>query len=189
MFKCMLGQERHYHGSMHLFGEKLDQLKPKSRTAKGLSGLNQQATLFWDMTVYQNLLTICEFLKIEKSTQIERIDQVLERVGLRSLKEQKAKTLSGGEQRRLEIARILLQPPKLILLDEPFAGLDAMAVQSLVEMLKELMQQGVKVMLSDHQIHPLLSCSDYILWIDAGVILALEPKDDFLRRVEIKKLV
>lgn len=185
----MLGQQMKYDGSMNLFGESIDKLKPKERAMKGLSGLNQQATLFWEMTVYQNLLTICEFLKIEKSLQIQKIDQALERVGLGKVKNQKAKTLSGGEQRRLEIARILLQPPKLILLDEPFAGLDAMAVQSLVEMLKELMEQGVKVMLSDHQIHPLLSCSDHILWIDSGTILALEAKDVFVNRVEIQKLV
>lgn len=189
MFKCMLGQERQYTGSMYLFGENLNPLQPKERVSKGLSGLNQQATLFWDMTVGQNLITICEFLNMKKATQTEKVQQVLARVGLEPLKNQKAKTLSGGEQRRLEIARILLQPPKLILLDEPFAGLDAMAVQSLVVILKELMQQGVKVMLSDHQIHPLLSCSDHILWLDAGAVLALESKENFLKRVEIQKLV
>jgi len=187
LFKCLLGQELRYRGSMSLFGHKLDALNLRERRNLGLAGLNQEASLFWDMTVWDNLLTITEFLRCPSPSAL--IDSVLIRMGLQTLAQQKASTLSGGEQRRLEIARLLLHTPKLIVLDEPFAGLDAMAIQNLVHILKGLMQENVKVMLSDHQIHPLLACSDHILWLDDGQLLCLEPNALFLERNEIKALV
>ncbi len=189
LFKCMLGLEREYGGTLEFLEESLQNLDTRKRAALGLSGLEQQACLFWDMTVKDNLLAVAEFLKLSPNEQASKVVEVLEKVGLSHLEQQLAKTLSGGEQRRLEIARLLLQPPKLIILDEPFAGLDAMSIQSLLEMMQELMGQGVKIMISDHQINPLLACSDQILWIEEGKVVALESKAEFVQRPEINKLV
>lgn len=189
LFKCMLGLEDSYSGTLEFLGKSIHNLNTRKRAELGLSGLSQHASLFWDMSVKDNLLAITEFLKMKKIEGENKVIEVLEKVGLTPLGRQMAKTLSGGEQRRLEIARLLLQPPKLIILDEPFAGLDAMSIQSLLVIMKELMAQGVKIMISDHQINPLLACSDQILWIEQGQVMALESKSEFVDRPEIQKLV
>jgi len=140
---------------------------PMYRRARlGISYLSQESSVFRKLTVAENLLAVLETLKLSRVEQEKRLNKLLEELSISHLRDQKAYTLSGGERRRLEITRALVIDPAFILLDEPFVGVDPIAVLDIQKIIQQLKQRGIGIMLTDHNVRETLSITDraYILY-------------------------
>ena len=152
---------------------------PLHRRARiGISYLPQESSIFRSLTVRQNLQVIFEYMKISKKEQKARADVLLEEFGLTRLENSLASYLSGGERRRLEIARCLIRDPTFVLLDEPFAGIDPLAVGDIQELILGLKRRGIGVLISDHNVRETLSICDYAsLMYEGNLILTGSPAE------------
>lgn len=134
---------------------------PLHRRAKhGLSYLPQESSIFKKLSVRQNLQIIFEYTSLTRKEQVKKTDMLLDQLGITKLADQKAAFLSGGERRRLEIARAMIQEPKFILLDEPFAGIDPLAVDDIQQIILSLRTMGIGVLISDHNVRETLNICD-----------------------------
>jgi lipopolysaccharide export system ATP-binding protein len=153
---------------------------PMHRRAKqGMGYLAQEASVFRKLTVEQNLLGIMELLKIDRATRRRRCDELLEQFKITHIRKSKAGSLSGGERRRLEIARCLVSEPgpEIILLDEPFTGIDPVTIQSIQQIIKELKARGISILITDHQVRETLDIVDRAYVIVKGSVLVSGPKE------------
>jgi len=143
------------------------------RARLGISFLCQEASVFRKLTVHENLIAIFEIIGVEKNEALANAEQLLKDFNLEHVKEQKAYTLSGGERRRVEIARALISAPKFLLLDEPFTGIDPIARAELQELILKLKNQGIGILISDHNVRETLEITDraYLIY-DARVLLS-----------------
>lgn len=174
-FKIILGLLKQDAGSVQ-FGSSLDGLPLHRRARMGLGYLPQGPSVFRGMTVRDNLLAVLETLG--KPDPQERADALLEQFGLRDLSSEKAKTLSGGERRRLEFARALCSEPSILLCDEPFAGVDPIAAMEIEQAIASLAKAEVGVLLTDHSVREAMRACDTIsLLIDGRVLMSGPPKD------------
>lgn len=152
---------------------------PLYRRARiGISYLPQESSIFKTLTVRQNLQIILEYIKISKKEQNQRIDTLLDDFGLTKLEYSLASYLSGGERRRLEIARCLLSDPSFVLLDEPFAGIDPLAIGDIQELIRGLKNRGIGILISDHNVRETLSiCDRASLMYEGNLILTGTPSE------------
>jgi lipopolysaccharide export system ATP-binding protein len=143
------------------------------RARLGISYLSQEPSIFRKMTVEENIVSILETLSLGRDEQARRLDQLLNELGIAHLRRQKAYTLSGGERRRLEITRALVINPAFILLDEPFVGVDPIAVLDIQNVIRQLRRRGIGIMITDHNVRETLSITDraYILY-EGKILLA-----------------
>jgi len=141
------------------------------RARKGLGYLPQEPSIFRKLTARQNVMAILEMQKISAQEQNERADRLLEELGIRHLSDQKAALLSGGEKRRLEISRALAVDPAFILLDEPFAGIDPLAVIDIKNIIGHLKKRGIGVLISDHNVRETLGVCDMAYILNEGKII------------------
>ena len=141
------------------------------RARRGMGFLPQDSSIFVKLTVEQNLLAILEYLKIGRRERRREIDRLLGQFGLCDKRQQIASTLSGGERRRLEIARCLASRPKLILLDEPFTGIDPVTIHSIQDIIAELCDSGISILLTDHRERETLTITDRSYIICAGKVI------------------
>jgi lipopolysaccharide export system ATP-binding protein len=151
---------------------------PMYRLARlGMGYLSQEPSVFRKLTVEENLLGIMEMMSMSKAERRKKCDRLLEEFSLVHLAKQTANTLSGGERRRVEIARALVIDPRFILLDEPFAGIDPIAVNDIQEMVKGLTERGIGVLITDHNVHETLSITHraYLLY-DGSILKAGDAK-------------
>ncbi|MEN8781426.1 MAG: LPS export ABC transporter ATP-binding protein [Desulfobacterales bacterium] len=148
------------------------------RARKGVGYLPQEPSIFRKLTVKQNILAILETLAMTKEEQAERAELLLEELGIKHLAGQKAAVLSGGEKRRLEISRSLATNPKFMLLDEPFAGVDPLAVIDIKKIIGHLKKRGIGVLISDHNVRDTLqSCDTAYILNEGKVVVAGTPED------------
>jgi lipopolysaccharide export system ATP-binding protein len=148
------------------------------RARKGVGYLPQEPSIFRKLTVKQNILVILETLAMTKEEQAERAELLLEELGIKHLAGQKAAVLSGGEKRRLEISRSLATNPKFMLLDEPFAGVDPLAVIDIKKIIGHLKKRGIGVLISDHNVRDTLqSCDTAYILNEGKVVVAGTPED------------
>jgi lipopolysaccharide export system ATP-binding protein len=141
------------------------------RARRGIGYLPQETSIFRKLTVKQNIMAILEVMPISKSEQKERADMLLDELGIKQLAEQKASLLSGGERRRLEIARSLATDPSFILLDEPFAGIDPLAVIDIKKIIWHLKERGIGILISDHNVRETLEVCDKAFILSDGKII------------------
>ena len=162
-FYMMVGLIPPYEGTVHLDNENTPMYK---RARMGIGYLAQEPSVFRRLTVEDNVLAILETLKLPKAEERERLDHLLAELGLQQLRKNKAYSLSGGERRRLEITRALVQQPKFMLLDEPFAGIDPIAVNDIQEIVRSLKDRDIGVIISDHNVEQTLEIVDraYIMY-------------------------
>ena len=153
-------------GSVHLDDEDLTGTPMFRRARKGIGYLAQEPSVFRKLSVEDNVLAILETLGLSKSEQKARLEELLGELGLSGLRKNKAYSLSGGERRRLEITRALVQEPKFMLLDEPFAGIDPIAVNDIQEIVQGLRGKGIGVIITDHNVEQTLEIVDraYIMY-------------------------
>lgn len=141
------------------------------RARRGVGYLPQETSIFRKLTVKQNIMAILEILPISKSEQKERTDMLLDELGIKHLADQKANLLSGGERRRLEITRSLATKPSFILLDEPFAGIDPLAVIDIKKIIGHLKKRGIGILISDHNVRETLEVCDKAYILNDGKII------------------
>jgi lipopolysaccharide export system ATP-binding protein len=170
-------------GKVLLDGQDITKLRMNERARKGIGYLPQEPSIFRKLTVTENLLAIAEAIGLPRSERPHRIRHHLEELGLSHVAKQKAYTLSGGERRRLEIARMLITRPKFLLMDEPFAAIDPISVAEVQKIILHLKQQGIGVVVTDHNVRETLRIVDRAYLIHQGKVLA-EGTGDFLIRDE-----
>lgn len=169
-FSCILGLISPDGGRVLLDEEDITHLPMYLRARRGIGYLPQESSVFRKMTVAQNLLAVLETLGLSRKDVAARASDLLEEFGITHLARQKASTLSGGERRRLEIARALTTAPSFILLDEPFAGIDPKARSDLQHAVAQLKAKGLGVLVTDHNVRETLQITDRAYIIHDGVI-------------------
>jgi lipopolysaccharide export system ATP-binding protein len=177
-FYMIIGIIKADKGQVLLDNEDITNYPMYRRARKGVGYLPQETSIFRKLTVKHNIMAILEILPISKLEQKERTDMLLDELGIKQLAEQKANLLSGGERRRLEIARSLATNPSFILLDEPFAGIDPLAVTDIKKIIRHLKKRGIGILISDHNVRETLEVCDkaYIL-NDGKIIESGSPQD------------
>ena len=165
-FYMMVGLIPPAAGTVHLDERDLTRTPMYRRARMGIGYLAQEPSVFRKLSVEDNVLAILETLRLSKTERRERLNELLGELGLTSLRKNKAYSLSGGERRRLEITRALVQRPKFMLLDEPFAGIDPIAVNDIQEIVQGLRGRGIGVIITDHNVEQTLEIVDraYIMY-------------------------
>ena len=169
-FRILIGMHRPDEGEVYLDGEKLSHLPMHMRARRGLVYLPQEPSVFRHLTVEENLMAILETLPLSRSERWERLRKLLEEFRLGGLAKQKAWTLSGGERRRVEISRALIRSPVFILLDEPFTGIDPIAVSDIQKIMFHLKEKGYGILITDHNVRETLRITDRGYIMDSGTL-------------------
>ncbi|HEX3869199.1 MAG TPA: LPS export ABC transporter ATP-binding protein [Pirellulales bacterium] len=162
---------------------------PMYRRARegGMGYLAQESSVFRKLTVEKNLLGMMEMLGMERRERRRRCDELLERFDITKLRKSIAMTLSGGERRRLEIARCLVSDPRLILFDEPFTGIDPVTIASIQLIIRSLRDAGISILITDHQVRETLQITDRSYVIRSGVVLCHGSPNEVLQNPEARK--
>ena len=177
-FYLTVGMVKPDGGKVFLDGEDITELPMHMRARKGVGYLPQETSIFRKLTVKQNLLAILETMPLGKTERDDRAESYLEELGIRHLSDQKAALLSGGEKRRLEISRALATNPAFMLLDEPFAGVDPLAVIDIKKIIGHLKDRGIGVLISDHNVRETLeSCDSAYILNEGRVIVSGAPEE------------
>jgi len=158
------------------------------RAKKGIGYLAQEASVFRHLSVEDNIKAVLEFTNLTKIQQTERLENLLMEFGLETVRKSKGITLSGGERRRTEIARSLAVDPKFILLDEPFAGVDPIAVEDIQNIISRLKERNIGVLITDHNVHETLSITDRAYLLVDGVILKSGTSDELANDEEVRRV-
>lgn len=177
-FYMITGIQKPTHGSVELNGADMASWPLHERARHGLSYLPQESSVFKRLSVYDNLRIILEHTPLSQAQQKERAEQLLDEFHITHLRQSLASHLSGGERRRLEIARALIREPQFILLDEPFAGIDPLAVDDIQALIIALKDRGIGVLISDHNVRETLQiCDRAYLMHEGEVIVHGSPTD------------
>jgi len=184
----VLGVLKSDFGDIFLANTRLTTLAIHERAKLGLAFLPQQSSIFRGLTVFENLLAIAQIAKKKTKEQKEIVEKLMTEFSITHLKDVKATALSGGEVRRVEIARCLINNPSVLLLDEPFAGVDLLALQDIKSLLLKLQNRGCAVLLTDHNASQLLSIVDRAYVIANGTIVANGSPLQIVNMSEAKKL-
>lgn len=161
---------------------------PMFRRARlGIGYLAQEASVFRQLTVEENLKAVLEFLPVSKAERRERVERLIGELGLGKVRHSKGYTLSGGERRRCEIARTLATNPKFILLDEPFAGIDPIAVEDIQHLVAELKSRNIGVLVTDHNVHETLAITERAYLLYEGRILQQGTAESLAADPEVRK--
>jgi lipopolysaccharide export system ATP-binding protein len=178
-FYMITGLIRPNSGKIFLNDDNITKLPMYKRSRRGISYLPQEASIFRKLTVEENLLAIMEVLGFSKEKRKSRATELMKELGISHIANNKGYNLSGGERRRTEIARTLVTNPKFILLDEPFAGVDPIAVQDIQNIVMNLKERNIGVLITDHNVHETLSITDHAYLLFEGKILK-EGNSEFL---------
>ena len=184
----VLGLLKPDFGDIFLGNAKLTNLAIHERSKLGIAYLPQQTSIFRGLTVYENLLAIAQIVKKGSAEQKDIVEKLMAEFSITHLRDVKAAALSGGERRRTEIARCLINNPKVLLLDEPFAGVDLLSIQDIKELLLKLQSRGCAVLVTDHNASQLLSVVDRAYVIANGSIVANGTPRQIVNTDEAKKL-
>jgi lipopolysaccharide export system ATP-binding protein len=175
-------------GQVDLDGEDITALPMHLRARRGIGYLPQEASIFRKLTVRENLLAIFETLDIPDIQVEEELEGLLVELGIEGVQHQKAYTLSGGQRRRTEIARALVTKPRFLLLDEPFAGVDPIAVEDIQAIIADLRTKGIGILITDHNVRDTLSICDRAYLMNAGEILVHGTPDEITRHPDARRL-
>lgn len=185
-FYMTVGLVKPDDGKVMLDGVDITSLPMYKRAQKGLGYLPQEASIFRTLTVEDNIKAVLEMTKLNKQQQTEKLEELLEEFGLNRVRKSLGNVLSGGERRRCEIARALAVNPKFVLLDEPFAGIDPIAVEDIQQIVSKLKHKNIGILITDHNVHETLSIVDRAYLLFEGKILkggtAQELADDEMVR-------
>jgi len=187
-FYMIVGLARPDSGQVLLNGEEITDLPMYLRARSGISYLPQEPSVFRQLTSEENLLAVLETLPLTPEQQRDRLEELLAQMGLETVRQSKAYMLSGGERRRLEIARSLTMQPSFILLDEPFSGIDPLTVRDLQELIRELSRSGIGVLITDHNVRETLSVTDRAYIVNRGRIMAKGTPKDLSNNPEVRRV-
>ena len=187
-FYMMVGLVPLDGGSIRLDGEELSRLPIHRRSRLGLSYLPQEASIFRKLTVSENIRAILELQSLAPGQVEQRLDDLLHELHINHLRNNPALSLSGGERRRVEIARALATQPRFILLDEPFAGVDPIAVIDIQKIIRFLTSQNIGVLITDHNVRETLGICDRAYIINDGEVLASGNPDEIVYNENVRKV-
>jgi lipopolysaccharide export system ATP-binding protein len=175
-------------GNIYIDNTEITNWPMYQRARSGIGYLSQESSIFRGLSVEDNLMAIAQMLPIPKLEQKKKIDDLLIDFGLVKLRQQQSITLSGGEKRRLEIARALITEPKFLLLDEPFVGIDPITVDSIQKIIKNLKERGLGILITDHNVRETLEIIDRAYIIYEGQILLEGSAKDLLENSKARKV-
>ncbi|MBW2265193.1 MAG: LPS export ABC transporter ATP-binding protein [Deltaproteobacteria bacterium] len=170
-FYMIVGFIRPDSGKVFLNGDDITSYPMYLRARRGVAYLPQEASIFRKLTVEKNILAILETLPLSKAKRLRRLEELLQELNISHLARQKGSALSGGERRRVEISRALVSEPLFILLDEPFAGIDPIAVIDIQNIIEQLKARGIGVVISDHNVRETLGVCDWACILNEGLII------------------
>jgi lipopolysaccharide export system ATP-binding protein len=187
-FYMIVGMIKPDGGTVYLDGHDITRLPMYRRARKGIGYLPQEASIFRKLTVEDNLKAILETLKISKAEREERLESLLMELGVEHLRKSYGYQLSGGERRRVEVTRSLVTEPSFMLLDEPFAGIDPIALADLQGIVIKLRERGLGVLITDHNVRETLSITDRAYIMYEGSIKRSGTADDLASDPEVRKI-
>ena len=187
-FYMIVGFIKADEGNIRLNEEDITHVPMFRRARMGIGYLAQESSVFKKLTVEQNIMAILENTSLEGSERKRKMDYLIDDLGIAHVRKQKAYTLSGGERRRTEIARALATEPKFLLLDEPFAGVDPIAVFDIQGIIEQLKKKGLGILITDHNVRETLRITDRAYIMNEGEILVSGTSDDLVNNEEAKRI-
>jgi lipopolysaccharide export system ATP-binding protein len=187
-FYMMVGLERAEEGDIYLDGRDVTGLPMYLRARLGLGYLPQEPSIFRKLSAEQNILAVLETMKLSREARFNRLDELLEEFGVSHVRKSRGDALSGGERRRVEIARCLATEPQYILLDEPFAGIDPLAIDDIRDIILYLKQQGIGILITDHNVRETLGITDRAYIMSEGRILRSGKPDALVEDPDVRRL-
>jgi lipopolysaccharide export system ATP-binding protein len=175
-------------GEIIFNGNDISSLSMHKRSNMGIKYLPQEPSIFQDLTVYENLYGLAEISLKEKNKISQFMTQSIEEFSLEQILDLKGRQLSGGQRRKVEIARTLAASPKIILLDEPFAGIDPIAIDEIKNVLKTLKDKGIAILITDHNVREALDICDNAIVVNRGRVIAKGVKADLINNDLVKKV-
>jgi lipopolysaccharide export system ATP-binding protein len=186
-FRMIMGMITPNAGSVLFDGQDITKLPMYKRARLGMGYLSQEPSIFQRLSARDNLYAILETMSLTRAERDRRADMLIERFGLAEVAASQGKYLSGGERRKLEIARAMVTEPSLILLDEPFSGVDPIAVQDLQEEIRRLVASGVSILITDHNVERTLEVVDKAYIIDHGKVIASGSPAEIVRNEIVRR--
>jgi lipopolysaccharide export system ATP-binding protein len=187
-FYMVVGLEEPDEGRVWLGDQEITKLPLYQRARLGISYLPQEASVFRKLTVEQNILAILETLELSRSERHDRLEELIEEFRLSHVRKNKGYALSGGERRRTEIARMLTMEPKYILLDEPFAGIDPIAIDDIQQIIARLRARGIGILITDHNVREALEITDRAYIISDGRLFRSGTPEELTRDPEVRRV-
>ena len=187
-FYMIVGVLRPDEGSIHLDGQNITEFPMHKRAKAGLGYLSQERSIFRKLTVEENLIAVLEMLPLNRNEKQERLDSLLSELGIQHVRKIKGYALSGGESRRAEIARALVLEPSIMLLDEPFAGVDPIAVADIQTIIQQLAKRNIGVLITDHNVRETFGIIDYGYIMNEGELLIDGTPDELVKNDQARKV-
>ncbi len=187
-FYMIVGMVRPDGGRVLLDGKDITYAPMYRRARMGIAYLPQEASIFRRLTVEQNILAVLELQNLSSTERHERLERLLEEFGIAHIRKSKGYMLSGGERRRTEIARALAANPRFVLLDEPFAGIDPIAVEDLMTMVRRLKERDIGVLITDHNVHETLSITDRAYILIEGRVFCSGTPEEIAENSDVRRL-
>ncbi|CAN5390346.1 hypothetical protein BH10ACI3_BH10ACI3_09340 [soil metagenome] len=187
-FYMLVGLEQSEKGNIVLNGRDVTGLPMYLRARLGLGYLPQEASVFRKLTAEQNILAVLETMKMSRTDRFARLDSLLEEFGIAHVRKVRGDALSGGERRRVEIARCLATEPHFLLLDEPFAGIDPIAIDDIREIILYLKRQGIGILITDHNVRETLDITDRAYILSDGKILRAGSPAELIEDADVRRL-
>ena len=186
-FYTVCGLVKPSSGNVYFDDKDITSLPLHQRALKGIGYLPQESSIFKDLSVEDNLILAAEIVTKDKKEQIRRVEELLELFNIEPIRQRKGVSLSGGERRRTEIARALVSKPKFLLLDEPFAGVDPIAVKDIQEIIHQLTKIDIGVLITDHNVRETLEICDRAYVMKAGALLASGTSDEIRNDANVRE--
>ena len=187
-FYMIVGLIKANNGNVLLNDNNITNIPMYKRAKLGIGYLSQEASIFRKMTVKNNILSVLEMTNLSKKEQIYKCNQLIDEFGLEKVKDSNGDVLSGGERRRAEIARALSLDPKYILLDEPFAGVDPIAVEDVQNIIRKLKKKKIGILITDHNVHETLSITDRAYLLFEGSILKFGTATELANDTQVRQV-
>jgi len=188
LFSILAGLSKPSEGEVLYDSKIVNSLSFEQRSELGVIYLPQEPSVFRELTVEENIKAALESKKYDKKEIINKLSQISEEFDLMSIKTQKCNSLSGGQRRRVEIARAIALSPKLILLDEPFAGIDPLIISEIKTLIEDLKEKDIGVLISDHNVNATLDICDFIYVINSGQVIAQGIPSEIVQNELVKKV-
>ncbi len=186
-FRMTIGMIVPDAGQVIFEGRDITRMPMFRRAQHGMGYLSQEPSVFQRLTVEQNLLAILETMSLTRKNRHKRAEELIAQFGLTKVKNSQARVLSGGERRKLEIARALVTNPSVILLDEPFSGVDPIAVEDLQREIRALQERGISILITDHNVERTLEVCSHAYIINEGKVLAYGRPKDLIKNEQVRK--
>lgn len=187
-FYMIVGMIKPYSGKIFLDNTEITDEPMYKRAKRGIGYLAQEASVFRKLSVEDNLKTVLEFSSYSREEQNDRVEMLIEEFGLQNVRKSQGITLSGGERRRTEIARALAVNPKFILLDEPFAGVDPIAVEDIQTIVAKLREKNIGILITDHNVHETLNITDRAYLLFEGKILKAGTAEELASDEQVRRV-